>query len=338
MKVDDFHISDLYDYAYQNNHLTSVMIELLTKCNLKCQHCYIPSHTNSGLSTEKIIILLKNLRNLGALNVSFTGGEIFLRDDIMEIIMVARSLHMRVFLLTNATLLNEEIIKQLSDLHIAEVSTTIFSLDEGIHDSITQHKGSLRKSLSNLKLLNQYGINVQVKTPIMEANKDSHIDLKNYCTENNFSYFPSPIIFSRNDGNNSPHKLRVQSSEDMQDLVFDADKDLRERQRPFLYEYDEPCSAIFYSLAIDANGDIFPCNSLYLKLGNILVDDIKEVWNKSDVLIDLKLIKKEHLKKCNNCYLVEYCERCPGLALLEDGDLLGCSEIAKNMALIRFAK
>jgi len=314
------------------------MIELNTKCNLKCKHCYIPNHTNHGLSTQRVINLIKDLRELGVLNISFTGGEIFLREDIMDIVKTARDLHMRVHLLSNITLLNEEIVKQLSELHITEVSTTIFSLDEEIHDSITQQRDSLKKALSNLELLKKYGIKVLVKTPVMEANKNSHGNLQEYCRKNDFFYFPSPIIFSKSDGDDTVHSLRIKSSRDLQDVTFDVDKNNRENSRPFLYKYEEPCSAIFYSLAIDANGDVFPCNSLYLKLGNILDDNLGEIWENSEVLLKLKGIKKEHLEKCCNCYLIDYCERCPGLALLEDEDILGCSTIAKDMALARFAK
>lgn len=93
------------------------------------------------------------LRELGIVNVSFTGGEIFLREDIFELIKTARDLHMRVFLLSNATLLTEQKIKMLSELYITEFSTTIFSLKEEINDFITEQKGSLKIILDNLQLL-----------------------------------------------------------------------------------------------------------------------------------------------------------------------------------------
>lgn len=60
---------------------------------MRCEHCYIPEHNNSGFEHDRIINLLYELRELGVFNVSFTGGEIFLREDILEIISVARKLH-----------------------------------------------------------------------------------------------------------------------------------------------------------------------------------------------------------------------------------------------------
>lgn len=94
------------------------------------------------------------------MNVSLTGGEIFLREDLFDIIEYARNLYMRVFLLSNATLLNEQIAARLADLSIANFSTSIYSLDENVHDNITGKKGSLKSTLKNIQLLKEYNIEV----------------------------------------------------------------------------------------------------------------------------------------------------------------------------------
>lgn len=97
---------------------------------------------------------------MGVLNVSLTGGEIFLREDLFDIIEYARNLYMRVFLLSNATLLNEQIVARPADLSIANFSTSIYSLDENVHDNITGKKGSLKSTLKNIQLLKEYNIEV----------------------------------------------------------------------------------------------------------------------------------------------------------------------------------
>lgn len=94
------------------------------------------------------------------MNVSLTGREIFLREDLFDIIEYARNLYMRIFLLSNATLLNEQIVARLADLSIANFSTSIYSLDENVHDNITGKKGSLKSTLKNIQLLKEYNIEV----------------------------------------------------------------------------------------------------------------------------------------------------------------------------------
>ena len=88
-------------------------MELTTLCNFKCKHCFLEKHTNPGLSTQEIIKIIDELRNFGVYELQFTGGEIFTRKDIMEIIRYARKLKFKVSLLTNVSLISEEIIYEL---------------------------------------------------------------------------------------------------------------------------------------------------------------------------------------------------------------------------------
>lgn len=327
-----FSMVDLYREAHDRNHLLSVMIELLTVCNLRCKHCYIPQHDNWGMTTEQILSLIKDLRKAGVLNVSLTGGEIFLRDDIFEIIEAIRKQHMRVFLLSNITTLDEEKIKKLAKLNVTEVSTSVYSLNSEIHDKITTVKGSLDKTLENLELLKKYGIKVLIKTPLMEDNRFAYKDIIKYCDKNQFEFLPGTIIFAKSDGNKETHSLRI-NEKDFEKVMRDLD--ILIPQRPFLEIYNEPCAALKYSIAIDCQGKVYPCNSLYYEVGDLKESNILDIWRNSKKLEYIKSIKKQDLEKCESCNLKKYCSRCPGLTFLEDKSLLGCSSIAKQNAIVK---
>lgn len=320
-----------YHQAYMKNVPVSVMIELLTKCNLRCKHCYLPTHSNSGIGFDKIKSLLYELREAGVVNVSFTGGEIFLRQDLFELIEIARKLHMRVFLLSNGTLLNDKMAERLSNLHIAEFSTTVFSLREGIHDSITGSKGSLEILLNNLQLLKKHNIRVRVKTPLMNVNMHDYKEIKEFCDHNKFDFHVSPLIFSKTDGNEAPKQLRI-AKEDLAPILKEIDEQTRNRH---LHEYDVTCAALFYSFAIDCNGDVFPCNSFFYKVGNIFNDTIKNIWYESESLKFIKNIKNSDLKACVNCKYKVQCDRCPGMALLDNKSVFACDTFARSCAEIR---
>lgn len=130
--------SIVYSRAIKNRNLVSAVIELCAKCNCKCKHCYFPSHESLGLPKEKIFNIFDQLRKLGCFEITLTGGEMFCRNDIMDIIRKSSEMHFNTVLYSNVSLLNEEKIKKLSELYIKEISCTIFSLDEDIHDSITE--------------------------------------------------------------------------------------------------------------------------------------------------------------------------------------------------------
>lgn len=84
--MEEINIKRLYS---NHNYMYRAIIELTTLCNFNCKHCFLEQHTNYGLSTEEIIKIIDELREFGVYELQFTGGEIFLRTDIMDIIRYA---------------------------------------------------------------------------------------------------------------------------------------------------------------------------------------------------------------------------------------------------------
>src|SRR5438128_8471981 len=68
------------------------MIELTYGCNLRCVHCYNPTHqAKAELATAQIKALIDQLATAGCLDLAFTGGEIFTRMDLFEILAYAKA-------------------------------------------------------------------------------------------------------------------------------------------------------------------------------------------------------------------------------------------------------
>ncbi|HXX36426.1 MAG TPA: SPASM domain-containing protein, partial [Thermodesulfobacteriota bacterium] len=81
-----------------------------------------------------------------------------------------------------------------------------------------------------------------------------------------------------------------------------------------------PCVAGVDGLCVMPEGDIFPCRRFPISIGNLLVQPLTEIWERSDLLE--KLRKKENLKgKCRNCE-IDDCRGCRSLALSLTGDYL----------------
>ncbi len=324
------YIDEIYKIAHDNNILLSLTIELLTYCNENCVHCYIPKHNLKGIETKKIKEIISEFRAMGGLNLTLTGGEIFLRDDLFEIIQYARSLNLRVFLLTNATLISKDIAVKLKELSVTEISVSVYSLDEKIHDQITRYRGSLKRTLQALEYAKEVRLPVTVKTPLMELNKYSYRDLKIFCKENGYKYMASSIIFSKSNGDSSVKELSIKD-ENLCSIV----KEIESLESTTKHNaYEEACGCLKYMLAIDAEGNIYPCNSLYYKVGNVYMDTLTEIWGRGK-LKEIQNIKKTDLPYCSKCKLKKVCSRCPGLALLEDGDYMGCSSTAYKNARLR---
>jgi radical SAM protein with 4Fe4S-binding SPASM domain len=85
------------------------------------------------------------------------------------------------------------------------------------------------------------------------------------------------------------------------------------------------CEAGRDIIYISSNGDIFPCYTLAFpefKGGNILVDDISNVWDNSKVFKNFRKLKIANLKKCYKCTMIDKCSGgCRGSAYAEFRDI-----------------
>lgn len=325
----------IYDLAVKNCSLTSVTIELLTKCNWRCKHCYIPNHDNYGFSKETLIDLFVQLRDLNTFEIIFTGGEIFYRDDMIDIIRIAREMFFEVQLYTNISLLDEEKIKTLSNLYMSKVSCTIFSLDEKVHDSITGVKGSLKKALANIMLIKKYNIPFEIKTILMKENYTSYKEIKKLCDDNGFAYIATTNIFNKIDGDNSVKNLMV-SPVQLDEILSDIDI-IRGFEEHSHTESDYICKETRYSLAIGCDGAVYPCNNYRSAiLGNIYESILRDIWESSVELKKIQNTKWNDLKTCRSCSYQQHCYRCTGIAVLEENDMLAKSALECTHAKARY--
>ena len=335
--MEQFSLESLAKSCQNKDQLFNIMFVLLSQCDQNCIHCYIPEHKQAGLSTDKVKSLIDEARNLGALNVTFTGGEILLRKDLLELIAYARSKYMRVFLMSNGYSLTEEYCKKLGELYISGFSTTIFSMNSDIHDRITQKPGSLHRVLGNIEYLKQYcpGCEITIKTPLMDLNRFEYRDVQKYAESNGFTFRSSPSIFGKTDGDDAPHQLEVNEC-DLPVIVKETDEiNSVLLGNIFKQDGDVICSAGHSNICVNFTGDVWPCNTLTMPVGNVFENTLKEIWNASPKLMEWRRISRKSPDVCGKCQLASKCVRCPGLAYMENNDINGCSTTAKRIAVAR---
>ncbi len=166
----------------EGRKLFSVMFELNWRCNLDCLFCYLtyaeratgPSQ-KPEMTTEQISEILRQLAEEGCYRVAFTGGEIFLRKDLYEIIACARRFGLEVTLLTSGSLIDEAAVQKLKELGVRRCSLSFHAMDEEIFDQVTQRKGSYRKVRRAVELLLAANIEVELKTLGTTLNKEEII-------------------------------------------------------------------------------------------------------------------------------------------------------------------
>lgn len=142
----------------------SVHIEIVSKCNERCVHCYIPHEfKNQVMAPAMFFDLIKQCQNLKIQHVTISGGEPMLHPQFMEFLRSCRECDMSVNVLSNLTLIDDDIIEEMKRNPLLGVQTSIYSMRPEIHDAITNSKGSLSKTMNGVIRLVKQGIPIMCK-------------------------------------------------------------------------------------------------------------------------------------------------------------------------------
>jgi radical SAM protein with 4Fe4S-binding SPASM domain len=297
--------------------------ELTYHCNLQCPHCYVvPQNLRKELSLEEIATILDILKEQGTLYVIFSGGEILTREDFFDIARYARKRGFALKLLTNGTLINERVADQIKDLHPLSVEISLYGSTSATHDRITACPGSFKRTLKALRLLNQRSVRTIVKSLIMKGNAPEFQRMKKLAQEIGSQFLYDTVIIPRLDGSMEPCRNRLDRKE-LYSLLYPEVQEKGGDGNP--RENDLSCSAGLNVLSISPYGDVFPCMAFKETGGNLTKNSLSEILH-SPIFSKIRSITLSDLRECKRCEFIQYCNRCPALAWLETGDLLGPSE------------
>jgi radical SAM protein with 4Fe4S-binding SPASM domain len=342
----------LISRTVRNHQPLSVHFDLTYRCNERCVHCYLDHDDHGELTTSECLKVLEDLARSGALFLTFSGGEIFLRPDLFEILAAARRLHFDISLKTNALLITPERAARVHELGVRRVQISVYSDVPAIHDAITKVPGSLERTLAAIPLLLEHGIQVKLACPLMRENLTAYRGVMALAERLGIPYVLDLTITPMMDGSSGPlsHRASISSLLPvLQDPLLrsckpqpTAEADAAMNALPFgsavssgmegsAYE-DLPCSAGHNSCYISPYGDLYPCVQLPQAAGNLRRQKFADIWYHAPRLERLRSIRESQLPVCSRCGIKNYCERCPGLALMEGGDLLGAYSRACALA------
>lgn len=309
-----------------------VQFELTYRCNLSCKHCYRVQEKREELSYREICAILDELREMGTFYLFFTGGEALVRSDFFQIAEYARKKGFLFVLMTNGTLISDEEADKIAALKFLELEISLLGATPTTHDSITKVPGSFAKTIRAIELLKARNLQVRTKTTLMSLNVSEYQAITSLAERLEVPSKVEPWVVPRRDGSREP--LKYQLSMDQMRLHLHNDLEIS-----CLLKVDEAhsgpmiCNAGRVLCSISPYGDLFPCVLIPLKLGNLRENSFDEIWKSSNnELRRIRSVTKSDLKTCSVCDLVSFCNRCPGIAYMETGDLLAPSPSACQFA------
>lgn len=301
--------------------------EITYACNLRCRHCYQDRADHDNLlSLAEINDIMDQIVDIGGINVALTGGEIFLRKDILDIIEHGVRSKLAIQLFTNGILLDEHICRELKKLKISRVEISLHSLNEQAFDDFTQVEGSFQQLMINLETLKRHGIPFLVKTPITEANVHELEDIERFAKERGIELKYSPFIIPTLSGQSHPTSFRIGKQE--MDLVIKKDidkKGLNLREVDLTKKDVLPqCGAGTRIVHIDPYGNVYPCIISNKVLGSLKNESLRDIWYESDAVKAFrKWIPNAIPEPCHACEKNSICSRCVALGEIEATDSMG---------------
>lgn len=327
--------------------LNSIYLYVTDRCNLRCGHCWIMPHYQPEARGHRAIKLkyLKHAfveaKGIGLGNVKLTGGEPFLRKDILDIISFLSYHNIEVDIETNGTLLDEKIIKFLKENKVNQISVSLDAASEDIHDSIRGVRGSFKKTYNNLLLLKKYGINTQIIMTLHQGNVHEIEGLLRLADEARVDSLKiNPLIpcgrgleyFGRRANLSASDLIHLDRwiehdicSKYQTPTYFDIPIALRSLH--YIKEGDSCECNILNIIGILHNGDVSICGigsvENGLIMGNITQDSLSEIWDNATILKKLREDLPKRLKGiCGRCIFKFRClGACRANAYALTGDL-----------------
>jgi radical SAM protein with 4Fe4S-binding SPASM domain len=307
-------------------------IEVTHRCNNRCLHCYnnLAAGNREAASTELTLDeyrrILDDITAAGCLWLLFTGGEIFLRDDFLDIYTYARKKGLLITLFTNGTLMTADIADELKRLPPFSIEITIYGHSRETWESVTRLPGSYQRCLNGIDLMMTRGLPIKLKTMAISPNKKEIGEMRQFAEERlGLEFKFDTMINPRIDRSMQPVDVRLTPAEVVElDLKYKERSDelsefaarfnnarIDSRMPQQLYS----CGAGNQSFAIDPYGRLRVCIlssgcSYELRQGSF-----REGWEGHLAVERQK--KPSQATKCSSCGLRSMCGMCPANGELE---------------------
>jgi len=324
---------DVQPYAMRFSRLPVLSEVALTyRCNLKCTFCYAgcncttnPVGDDREMSTAQVRKVLDAIRHDAQVpSVSFTGGEPTLRADLVQLIAHAKTLDMRVNLITNGTQLTAERARALAEAGLDSAQVSLEGVTAETHERITQVRHSFERTVAAVGHLKATGVAVHTNTTINRENLLECTEVPGFVQRalGNDRFSMNLVIPT---GSAALDERLVVRYRDVGSHLLAIQAESRKRGVEFMWYSPTPlclfnpiaeglgnkgCAACEGLLSVGANGDVLPCASYDESVGNLLDRDVLTVWQsaRAEQFRDKFLAHPE----CRSCEHFQVCNgACP---------------------------
>ena len=150
-----------------------VLWEITNTCNYHCSYCIFSSEAKKyedELKTDEVKRAIKELKENNFTYIKFTGGEPFTRKDMTEILKYANKLGFDMDISTNASLITDEIAKELKNINFPMVHVSL----DGNDKTLIPIRQAMRKPTNLCACIFQFSFLIMIYYKLYKINSSLH--------------------------------------------------------------------------------------------------------------------------------------------------------------------
>jgi len=300
--------------------------ELTGRCNLDCKMCYVHNLDAAAclkreLSTEEWKHIFDEALKQQLFFATLTGGECLLRPDFKELYLHLWKKGVKVSVLTNGTLLNQEYVAFFKVYKPERIQISLYGSDEAGYLRVTGHHG-FEKAVKAVRDLMDAGVNVRVVSTPNRYMGDDYIKILRFCREQGLPLSLGELLLSpnRDDPEKDDYFLSMKEIETLSIQRASLYKELTPVEytpEPCGPMLDAPekgltCSGGTCLACVTWEGVMYPCLNAMVGGGASLRNmSYAEAW-KHTVAAAAEVL---HGAECKGCPYDKVCPRCLSLRL-----------------------
>jgi MoaA/NifB/PqqE/SkfB family radical SAM enzyme len=250
-------------------------------CNFKCQHCSIKSlqykpEGKHKLTPVDIASLAKQADELGLARFVITGGEPLMFKDLDELVAAIDPNKFYINCDTNGWYLDDIKAKHLKEIGIDRIQLSIDSLNEKEHDDFRKMPGSFQRALKAIDSSRNAGLDIFVQTVVTKQrlHSDEFIEFLEYFNKLGIMIY---VGYARPVG---AWEGQFDSMVNAEDMAYLKTLEAQHKVCTHLtsaYGRNLGCIAVKGMISITQYGDVLPCQSMFISIGNILTTPLKQI-------------------------------------------------------------
>lgn len=300
----------------------TIQWHITEQCNWRCTHCYHDDYLDAWPSLEKLKSIFDEIVSLNKSfnwdikrkSINLAWWEPFIRKDFLDLLKYINSKvkYMRIWILTNGSLITKEILEEIKKLNKLDISFQI-SIEgtQKVNDEI-RWKWTFNKINKVIQLIKRHGLKVRLSFTLTNKNKNEVVKLIPFLNKHEITLYTRrfvPMWQSKQEydlllSSEDWYKLSVKIFK-LNNTIFKDKKyniALTWCSETTSYKYSWQACAVNYHriLLIMHNLDVYSCRRLPITIWNLEKENLGDVY-----------LSNEYKKQIDSSEQILLCKKCP---------------------------